>query len=152
MKFKDKKFQAIRYYVTLELGNYVESERANITFFNNVRDLGIIISHDLTFNEHINIITAKGKQMAYGITVGHIAYPTLLRELKARSVLTKCCTLFNCLPAKLRREADGDSTDYNKFKGSFDTWLASIPDQPTVPGRFRPALTNSIIHQKQYSA
>ena len=88
-----------------------------------------------------------------GIMIGHIASPTLPKELKSRSILTKCCTLFNCLPANLRcPAADGHPSDFNKFKVSLDKWLASIPDQPTIPGRFRPAQTNSILHQKNYTA
>ena len=282
MKFNDKKFQAIRFYVMLNTGNYVDSEGADITFIKNVKDLGVMMSDNLTFDEHINIISAKGKKMAgwilrvfisrepflmktllkqlvlprieyccvlwcpssqeliqklesvqrfftkkicfndngtkpdywerlkilkifsaerrreryiiiytwkvlfnlypnpglklnqlfptahnlnpatslniaswnerTGITIDHMASPTLPNELKARSVLNKCCSLFNCLPAKLRRPQDGNTPNVSKFKESLDSWLASIPDQPTVPGRFRPALTNSIIHQKQYSA
>ena len=282
MKFNDKKFQAIRFFITLELGSYTNSEGANISFFNNIRDLGITISQDLSFNEHISIITAKGKQMAgwvlrvfvsrspflmktllkqlvlprieyccviwsphsqdliqqlesvqryftkkicfnddgakpdywerlkllkifsserrreryiilytwkvlhnlypnpglklndlfpaahtqhqahslqikrfndrTGILLGHTASPTLPTDLKARSILAKCCTLYNCLPANLRRPDDGTHPpNYKKFKEDLDKWLATIPDQPTVPGRFRPAQTNSILHQKDYS-
>ena len=99
MKFNDKKFQAIRYYVTLELGNYVDSEGANITIFNNVRDLGIIMSHDLTFNEHINIITAKGKQMAgWALRVFVSRSPFLMKTLLKQLVLPRieyCCVLWS---------------------------------------------------------
>ena len=283
MEFNDKKFQAIRYYVTLDIGSYVDSGGADIAFINNVRDLGIIMSHDLTFKEHINIASAKGKRMAgwilrvftsrapylmktllkqlvlprieyccviwcpssqelirqlesvqryftkkiyfseedtkpdywerlkilkifsaerrreryiiiytwkvlhnlypnpglklnevfvnahdqhpahgihierynerTGIIIGHIASPTLPKELKAHSILNKCCTLFNCMPSHLRRPTETTaSSDFLKFKGCLDKWLATIPDQPTVPGRFRPAQTNSILHQKGYTS
>ena len=61
MKFNDKKFQAIWFYAILDIGSYLNSDRADIK---NVKDLGVIMSADLSFNEHINVIAAKGKQMA----------------------------------------------------------------------------------------
>ena len=33
------------------------------------------------------------------------------------------------------------------FKALLDAWLSTIPDQPTIPGRQRAALTNSLIDQ-----
>ena len=34
------------------------------------------------------------------------------------------------------------------FKAALDTWLASIPDQPTTDGRQRAALTNALIQPR----
>ena len=31
------------------------------------------------------------------------------------------------------------------FKAGLDTWLGTIPDQPTIPTRQRAAATNSIL-------
>ena len=33
----------------------------------------------------------------------------------------------------------------DQFKYGLDTWLATLPDQPTIPGRQRTAKTNSIV-------
>ena len=282
MEFNDKKFQAIRFYMTMVTDNYTDSAGAYVQFVDNVKDLGITISDDLSFDDHINKITGKGRQMAgwilrvftsralflmkillkqlvlprieyccvlwsprtqdliqqlesvqryftkrvhfkdggqpdywerlklmkifsverrreryiilytwkvlhniypnpglkltvmfptahdqhpanglqiqqynerSGIIICHIDSHTLPSQLKARSVLNKCCELFNCLPSKLRCPTPPDSLpDPARFKALLDKWLASIPDQPTIPGRFRPAITNSILHQKDYKA
>jgi hypothetical protein len=34
-----------------------------------------------------------------------------------------------------------------QFKAGLDAWLATIPDEPTVPGRQRAAVTNSLLDQ-----
>ena len=39
-----------------------------------------------------------------------------------------------------------------QFKHGLDTWLKTVPDQPTIPGRQRAAKTNSIIDQATYAA
>ena len=86
-----------------------------------------------------------------GITVGHIVSQPPTTQLKTQSPLNKCCELFNCLPSNLRLQTPTDSLpDPAKFKTQLDNWLATIPDQPTIPGRFRPATTNFITHQKDY--
>ena len=67
MTFNNKKFQAIRFhslFSSLDLGNYTNSAGIDIKFHKHVTDLGIFISEDLSFEEHIRYITAKGKQMA----------------------------------------------------------------------------------------
>ena len=40
----------------------------------------------------------------------------------------------------------------DQFKSGLDTWLMTVPDQPTIPGRQRAAKTNSIIDQAAYAA
>ena len=52
--------------------------------------------------------------------------------------------LFDLAPKDLRNMS-GVSVDM--FKSGLDAWLSKIPDQPTVPGRQRAALTNSLIDQ-----
>ena len=67
MAFNNKKFQAIRFqslFSSLDLGNYTDSAGIDIEFHKHVKDLGIFILEDLSFDEHIKHITAKGKQMA----------------------------------------------------------------------------------------
>ena len=61
--FNEKKFQAIRFGELLDPHNYVDKNSNDIAFTQNIKDLGIIISADLSFDDHINIIAAKGKQM-----------------------------------------------------------------------------------------
>ena len=52
--------------------------------------------------------------------------------------------LFNLVPRDLR---DMKAVTVDTFKVGLDAWLANIPDQPTIPGRQRAALTNSLIDQ-----
>ena len=86
-----------------------------------------------------------------GIKISHNTPSTLPKKLKDLSILEKCCTLFNCLPAVLRKPiCNTDDPEPGKFKSALDNWLVNIPDQPTIPSRFRPAQTNSILHQMNY--
>ena len=52
--------------------------------------------------------------------------------------------LFNLLPKSLRDENSGD---FPLFKNHLDIFLARIPDQPTMPGQARGAVTNSLWDQ-----
>ena len=49
--------------------------------------------------------------------------------------------LFNLLPKSLRNENSGDSL---LFKNHLDIFLSGVPDQPTMPGLVRAAVTNSL--------
>ena len=107
---------------------------------------------DLHSQHPVHGLHIKSFNARTGITIGHIISPTISAEIKSRSVLNKCCELYNHLPAKLRRTVPADKDpELPKFKQSLDEWLATIPDQPTVPGKFRPAQSNSILHQKAYT-
>ena len=52
--------------------------------------------------------------------------------------------LFNLIPDPIRN-MKGCTVD--QFKASLDTFLATVPDQPTMEGTSRAAETNSLIHQ-----
>ena len=56
------------------------------------------------------------------------------------------------LPVSMRQTLSADDEpNLPLFKVQLDKWLEQIPDQPTVPpGRWRPAKTNSILHQIEY--
>ena len=96
-----------------------------------------------------NGITVTSFNDRTGMKIGHI--PTKQRNLKSLSVLNKCCDLYNCLPSQLRRPISADAEpNYPQFKTELDKWLATIPDQPSIPGRHRPSKSNSINHQKYY--
>ena len=51
--------------------------------------------------------------------------------------------LFNCIPLELR-SMEGT---VEHFKAGLDAWLSTVPDEPTVPGCPRAALTNSLLDQ-----
>ena len=69
--------------------------------------------------------------------------PAVSRAREA-SLQVKGARLFNLVPKEVRN-LSGVTVD--NFKNGLDTWLKSIPDQPTVPGRQRSALTNSLLDQ-----
>ena len=70
--------------------------------------------------------------------------PSAVRKAREASLQIKGARLFNLVPKDLRNMS-GVSVDM--FKSGLDAWLSKIPDQPTVPGRQRAALTNSLIDQ-----
>ena len=67
-----------------------------------------------------------------------------VRKARESSLQVKGARLFNLAPKDLR-DMTGVSVD--TFKAGLDAWLTSIPDQPTIPGRHRAAITNSLIDQ-----
>ena len=59
--------------------------------------------------------------------------------------------LFNILPQDLRNfTLEGDNIVL-AFKNRLDSFLSSIPDQPTIYGMQRPANSNSVIDQIKYT-
>lgn len=75
--------------------------------------------------------------------------PTKIKTLQHNNLSKKGARLFNCLP-KYIRNITGTSTE--AFKKELDKFLATIPDQPGVPGytASRPATSNSIAAQLEY--
>ena len=80
------------------------------------------------------------------VAVPHMASksPAAVRKARESSLQVKGARLFNLVPKDLRN-LTGVSVD--TFKAGLDAWLTSIPDQPTIPGRQRAAITNSLIDQ-----
>ena len=70
--------------------------------------------------------------------------PAALKKASESSLGVKGCKLFNLLPPTIRNMT-GVTTDV--FKKALDDFLATVPDQPTVPGLTRAAATNSLIDQ-----
>ena len=69
--------------------------------------------------------------------------PSAVQRARDASLKVKGSRLFNLIPKDLR---DMTGTVV-QFKAGLDSWLSTVPDQPTVPGRQRPAETNSLLHQ-----
>ena len=70
--------------------------------------------------------------------------PASVRRARESSLAVKGALLFNLCPRGMRDLAS-DHTD--RFKENLDTWLQEIPDQPTIPGCQRAAVSNSLLHQ-----
>ena len=67
-----------------------------------------------------------------------------MKKAREISLQVKGARLFNLIPRDLR---DMKAIPVDTFKAGLDTWLATIPDQTTIPGRQWAALTNSLIDQ-----
>ena len=67
-----------------------------------------------------------------------------VRMAREASLQVKGARLFNLVHKELR-DKTGISVD--SFKSGLDEWLKVIPDQPSIPGRQRAAITNSLIDQ-----
>ena len=67
-----------------------------------------------------------------------------VRKARESSLQVKGARLFNLVPKDIR---DMKGVTVNTFKAGLDAWLSTVPDQPTIPGRQRAALTNSLIDQ-----
>ena len=70
--------------------------------------------------------------------------PARVRRAREGSLAVKGAVLFNLCPRGLR---DMAFDHQDRFKENLDAWLHDIPDQPTIPGCQRAALTNSLLHQ-----
>ena len=73
--------------------------------------------------------------------------PAAVKKAKESSLQVRGAQLFNCIPRELRDTFTGTA---DQFKAGLDKWLADVPDQPTIPGRQRAAVTNSLLDQVQY--
>ena len=70
--------------------------------------------------------------------------PASVRRAREASLSVQGAKLFNLVPRGLR---DIQSGTVDQFKAGLDRWLATIPDQPTIQGRQRAAITNSLLDQ-----
>ena len=70
--------------------------------------------------------------------------PASVKRARESSLKVKGANLFNIIPQHLRDMTD---VSQDQFKLSLDAWLETIPDQPTISGRQRPAKSNSLLDQ-----
>ena len=70
--------------------------------------------------------------------------PASVRRAREGSLSVKGAKLFNLLPPELRN-LTSDKVD--QFKWKLDTFLKSIPDQPTIAEEGRVAESNSLLFQ-----
>jgi hypothetical protein len=70
--------------------------------------------------------------------------PPAVKRARQASLSVRWSKLFNCIQIGLRNISAGT---VEQFKTGIDTRLATIPDEPTVPGRQRAAVTNSLLDQ-----
>ena len=70
--------------------------------------------------------------------------PVGVRRAMEAGLATKGAKLFNILPAEIRNI---DVARVDLFKAKLDSFLSTIPDEPSIPGRGRAAESNSLLHQ-----
>ena len=67
-----------------------------------------------------------------------------VKKAKEASLQVRGAQVFNIIPRALRDIIVGSP---ELFKSKLDEWLATIPDQPTIPDRPRVAASNSLLDQ-----
>ncbi len=67
-----------------------------------------------------------------------------VKTLLHNSFTTRAVRLFNILPKYLRNTTD---CSIDSFKATLDKFLSCVPDQPPLPGYYREAESNSLLHQ-----
>ena len=111
MSFNSKKFQAIRFADTLSHPSYTNDIGAPIEESVLVKDLGVHVSSDMKFEQHVRIVASRGRQTAGWITrvfftrtpevmlilLKQLVYPTV--EYNCVLWCPKCPTLINLLEA-----------------------------------------------------
>jgi hypothetical protein len=70
--------------------------------------------------------------------------PAPVRKAKGQSLGVRGAQFFNLLPENIRTM---NTEHVDTFKNHLDTFLSSVPDQPTMTGLGRAALTNSLLEQ-----
>ena len=64
-----------------------------------------------------------------------------VRRAREHSLAVKVAQIFVLLPASLRNE----ERNFDLFKNHLDIFLSGVPDQPTMLGLVRAAVTNSLL-------
>ena len=117
-------------------------ERYQIIFLWKVAQ-GLVSGYHATFTQS----ERRGRMMVLPPLCHKAPAPAAVRRARESSLQVKGAKLFNCLPRLLRDTLSGTPEN---FKANLDTWLARIPDQPTISSRQRAAPTNSLLDQIQY--
>ena len=74
--------------------------------------------------------------------------PSSVKRAREASLSVQGARLFNIIPRHLRDISTGT---VDQFKAELDSWLSTVPDQPTIPGRLRAAQSNSLLDQAPLS-
>ena len=141
-RIKDSRLVGLNYWEKLqELRLYSQErrrERYQIIFLWKISQ-GLVSGYDVDF---ISTGTRRGRMIAPKPVIRTAPLP--VRKAREQSLSVRGAKVFNLLPENLRSM----NTDHvDTFKNHLDTFLSSVPDQPTVTGLGRAALTNSLLDQ-----
>ena len=70
-----------------------------------------------------------------------------VKRASEASLAVRGARIFNLLPRSVRDTTLTTTKSVIPFKSKLDQFLSTIPDQPTIQCRKRPASTNSLIEQ-----
>ena len=73
--------------------------------------------------------------------------PTRVKRVSEASLAVRGARIFNLLPRDVRDTELSRTKSVLPLKTKLDNFLSTIPDQPTVQCRRRPASTNSLLDQ-----
>ena len=99
MELNGKKFQAVRFMDLLNPPEYFDSNGVLIQGTATVKDLGVLISNDLSFDQHIHTVAKRGRKMAGWIlrifnSRDRSFLVPLLKQL-IHSTIEYCCILWS---------------------------------------------------------
>ena len=103
--------------------------------------IGLVDGYTLNFN----INPRRGKLCMVRST--NKKAPIQVRRASEASLAVRGARLFNLLPCDVRNTVLPLTKSVIPFKTKLDNFLSTIPDQPTVQTRRRPALSNSLLDQ-----
>ena len=141
-RIRDSKLDGLNYWEKLkELRLYSQErrrERYQVIFLWKISQ-GLVSGYDVNFT---SLGTRRGRLIIPNSIISTAAAP--VRRAREQSLGVRGAQIFNLLPEKLRSM----NTDHvDTFKNHLDTFLSSVPDQPTMTGLGRAALTNSLLEQ-----
>ena len=146
-RISEDELKSVDYWEKLQLLQLYSQERRRerylIIFIWKISQ-GLISGYNVPFNWN-----NRTGRWAIPATIACSRAPASIKLAKENSLRVKGCRLFNLLPAVLRNANHGDTL---MFKNNLDHFLSTIPDQPTVPGLTRAAVTNSLLHQVPMSS
>ena len=73
--------------------------------------------------------------------------PIQVKRASDASLAVRGARIFNLLPQNIRDTLLTPNKSVIPFKTKLDQFLSSVPDQPTIQSRKRPAQTNSLLDQ-----
>ena len=98
-------------------------------------------STNLKFKEHIRL----GRQCV--VTTTNARAMARIKTVKENTFSNRGAKLFNAIPSALRNL---NEVSLENFKARLDKFLATVPDQPVLPGYPIGAASNSLIDQLDY--
>ena len=73
--------------------------------------------------------------------------PLQVKKASEATLAVRGARIFNLLPRSIRDISLNTNRSVIPFKSKLDQFLSTIPDQPTIQNRKRPAKTNSLADQ-----